>query len=156
MKVTTTPVEVWSTEIDDQPGGLARALRAITEFGANLDYVAAERQPDGSRKGVLHVASSDRYLYLDRVADVGLKRVSDCALLKIEGSDEPGAGARITRAMAEAGVSLRGFAGTVAGHHFVCYAEFDNIVDRTKADAALKALNSHPAWAFWSRHSTAA
>lgn len=156
MKVTTTPVEVWSTEIDDQPGGLARALRAITEFGANLDYVAAHRQRDQAAKGMLYVASADRYLYLDRVADVGLKRVSDRALLRIEGHDQPGAGAKLARVIAAAGVNMRSFAASASEHHFVCYAEFDSIEDRAKADAALKALNTHPSWAFWYRHSTAA
>jgi len=62
----------------------------------------------------------------------------------------------VTRAIEEAGVAIASFSGTVDGSRFVCYAEFDSVEDRSKAEAALKARNSHPSWAFWSRHTTAA
>lgn len=151
MKVTTTPIEVWSTEFDDQGGGLARALRAISEFGVNLEYVVAQRNRDRPGKGILYVASADRQVYLDRVTDVGLQRVSPHSLLRIEGHDEPGAAAKVARAIDEAGVAVASFSGTAEGQRFICYAEFESTEDRAKAHTALKALNSHPTWAFWSR-----
>lgn len=156
MKVTTTPLEVWSTEFDDQGGGLARALRAISEFGVNLEYVATQQNPEKPGKGILYVASADRRVYLDRVTDVGLQRVSQHSVLRIEGHDEPGAAGKLARAIDEAGVAVASFSGTVEGQRFICYAEFKSVEDRAKADTTLKALNSHSPWAFWSRHTTAA
>jgi hypothetical protein len=139
MKLTTTRVEMWSVEIEDKAGGLARTLRAIADFGVDLDYVMAQRRPDTAGKGILFVSSPDN-------------QVSDRPMLRIEGADAPGAGARLARAVADAGVNLRSFAGGVTGHRFVCFAEFDSTQDRDKADTAIQALNTHPAWAFWHRH----
>lgn len=152
MKLTTTRVEMWSVEIEDKAGGLARTLRAIADFGVDLDYVMAQRRPDTAGKGILFVSSPDNQVQFDRATDLGLRRVSDRPMLRIEGPDAPGIGARLARAVADAGVNLRSFAGSVTGHRFVCFAEFDSTQDRDKADTAIQALNTHPAWAFWHRH----
>lgn len=146
MKLTTTYVDVWSTEIDDEAGGLARTLPAIAEFGADLDHVMAYRDSEKPGKGVLFVSSVAQYIPLDRVTDIGLRRRDDRPALKIEGNDEPGVGAKLARAVAEAGVSMKSLSAGVIGNRFACYIEFDNVQDREKADAAIKALNAHFAW----------
>ncbi len=151
MKLTTTQVDVWSTEIDDTAGGLARTLRAIADYGADLDYVQAERSPATPGKGRLFVAAMNQHLQLDQVTDVGLRRAVSRPTLKIEGSNGSGTAAKITKAIAGAGVTMKGFSSGVIGHHFVCYVEFDTALDCEKADAALKALEGHSAWAFWHR-----
>lgn len=95
MKFTTTLMHIWSTEIEDKAGGLARTLRVIADFGANLNYVAAHRLAEKPGKGILLISSSDSRLELDHVTDVGLRRVPDRAMLKIEGHDEPALGAKL-------------------------------------------------------------
>jgi predicted amino acid-binding ACT domain protein len=62
--------------------------------------------------------------------------------LKVEGNDAPGLGFRITSAIAESGVNLRGFSGAVVGRKFVAYLGFDGKPDADKAARALKALAS--------------
>ncbi|HEY8995379.1 MAG TPA: hypothetical protein VIM71_11995 [Lacunisphaera sp.] len=152
MKLTTTHVEMWSVEITDEVGGLARALRAIADFGADLDYVMAQRQSDKAGKGILFVSSPGNRVQLDRVTDLGLRRVNDRPMLKIEGNDAPGMGARLARAIANAGVTIKSFTGGATGHGFVCFVGFDTAQDLDKVDTAIQALNTHPAWAFWHRH----
>lgn len=156
MKLITTQVEVWSVEIDDKAGGLARTLRAIADFGVDLDHVMAQRQPDKAGKGILFVSTPGNRMQLDRVPDLGLHRASNRPMLKIEGPDTPGTGSQLARAIADAGVNMRSFTGGVLGHRFACYVEFDTAQDRDKADAAIQALNTHPAWAFWHRHTNKA
>ena len=156
MKLTTTHVDLWSTEIDDTPGGLARTLRAIAEFGAELDYVTASRHPQKPGKGLLWVSSIAKRAPLDRVTDVGLHHADERVLLKVEGHDAPGLGAKLAKAIAEAGVSMKGLSADVRDQRFACYIEFDQAQDRDKAEAAIKALNTHAPWAFWHRHGSQA
>lgn len=151
MKLTTTQVEMWSVEIDDQAGGLARTLRAIADFGVDLDYVTAQRQPDKAGKGILLVSSPGNRIQLDRATEIGLRGVSDRPMLKIEGTDALGMDARLAQAIADAGVNMKSFTSGALGHQFVCFIGFDTMQDRDKADTAIKALNTHPAWAFWHR-----
>ena len=63
-----------------------------------------------------------------------------CARLKVEGNDAPGLGFRITSAIADSGVNLRGVSGAVVGPRFVVYLGFDGNADADKAARALRAL----------------
>ena len=56
--------------------------------------------------------------------------------------DAPGLGSRITSAIADSGVNLRGVSGTVVGRKFVVYLGFDGNADATKAARTLKTLAS--------------
>ncbi|HKM57775.1 MAG TPA: hypothetical protein VJX28_03450 [Chthoniobacterales bacterium] len=61
---------------------------------------------------------------------------------KREGNDAPGLGFRITSAIADSGVNLRGISGAVVGRKFVVYLGFDGNADADKAAHALKDLAS--------------
>jgi predicted amino acid-binding ACT domain protein len=61
---------------------------------------------------------------------------------KVEGDDTAGLGGRLTAAIADAGINLRGVSAAVMGKKFVAYLGFDNASDATKAARALKALGS--------------
>jgi predicted amino acid-binding ACT domain protein len=62
--------------------------------------------------------------------------------LKVEGDDEAGLGGRISTAIADAGINLRGVSAAVIGKKFVAYFGFDSAADATKATRALKTLAS--------------
>ena len=53
--------------------------------------------------------------------------------MKVEGNDKPGLGFRITSAIADSRVNLRGVSGIVAGRKFVAYLGFDGKADADKA-----------------------
>ena len=58
----------------------------------------------------------------------------------IEGADRPGLGAKIARALGEAGISVRGVSGLAIGRKFVSYVACDSAEDQAGAIAALKRL----------------
>jgi len=72
----------------------------------------------------------------------GFAPAEKIATLKVEGNDKPGLGFRITSAIADSRVNLRGVSGIVAGRKFVAYLGFGGKKDADKAARALKALDS--------------
>lgn len=150
MHLKTTRVGVWAAEIDDLPGSLARILRAIAEFGVDLSQVIARRQPEKPGKGLALVITALGNEHLETIADVSLHRANGFAVLKIEGADEHGAGARIAKTIADVGVNVNSLSASVIGHRFVCYAIFEHLHDLEIAEKALAALNT-PAWWPWHR-----
>jgi len=142
MRFKMTKMDVWAATIDDQPGGLARTLRAVSDFGADLDCVLARREPDKKGKGVVFITPLKGHEQLDHVGDLGLHRATHLATLKIEGPDRPGLGAEIAKAIAEVGVNLHGLTATVVGRQFVCFASFDTVADRDRAEDAISALGA--------------
>lgn len=151
MNLDITHADLWTAEIDDQPGGLARTLKGLSDYGADLDYVFARRYPHRPGKGVMFVSPIQTREALENASQVGLHRAMDVAALRIEGPNEAGVGATLTKVIADAGVNLNSLSGNVVGHRFVCYAGFDSLEDREKAETALKALTKHD-WHFWRRH----
>lgn len=150
MNIKMTHFDVWVAEIDDKAGGLAFRLRALADYGADLEYVNARPTPEQPGKGVVFVSSPDEKAMLANADQAGFRRATEKPLLKIEGTNEPGAGAKLTKAIADAGVSMNGLSANVIGHRFVCFAGFDSAQDRDKAETALKALAAHH-WRLWPR-----
>ena len=55
--------------------------------------------------------------------------------------DKQGQGAKITQALAAAGISLRGLSAAAIGRKFVAHLALDTSADATKAIRALKKLS---------------
>jgi len=140
MALKVTKTQVWAVEIQDQPGGLAKVLGALAEAGANLECVIARRAPDKPGAAVAFVTPLRGKKVLAAAAAAGFQEAQKVATVKVEGGDRPGLGAQITKAVADAGVSLRGLSAAVVGRQFVCYLGLDSQDDANKAAAALKAL----------------
>ena len=60
--------------------------------------------------------------------------------VRIEGPDRKGQGARITKALAAAGVNLRGLSAAALGKRFVCHIAVDTVGAARTAIRILKAL----------------
>ena len=141
MMLKVTKTEVWAAEIDDRPGGLALTLKAISDFGADLDCVIARRQPDKKGKGVVFIEPLTGKEQLDNADQAGFHATKKLATLKIEGPNKPGIGAEITKAIGDDQVSMYGLSAVAMGRKFVCYASFDTAGDADRAMDALKRLN---------------
>jgi hypothetical protein len=150
MNLDMTRVGVWAADIEDKPRALARLLGAIADHGGNLDCVIARRQPNKAGRGVVFVSPLSGRELVDNADQLGLQRVMETATLKIEGPNEPGAGSKLAKVVADTGINLHGLSAMTVGHRFVCYLGFDNSSDLEKAEAALKSLKTHD-WKFW-RH----
>jgi hypothetical protein len=140
MPVKVTKVEVWAGEMVDQPGGLARVLGAVGAAGADLECVIARRQPDKPGSGVVFVTPIKGRKAQDAAKAAGLMKAGNIATLRVDGADKPGLGGRITQAIADAGVNMRGVSAAVVGNKFVAYIGFDSADDANKAARALRGV----------------
>jgi hypothetical protein len=138
MPLNVTKVEIWAGELADQPGALARVLGAVGAAGADLECVIARRQSDKPGNGAMFVTPIKGRKVQAAARSAGLMPASNIATLRVEGSDKPGLGGRITGAVAEAGINLRGVSAAVVGNKFVAYLGFDSAADAAKAVRALR------------------
>jgi hypothetical protein len=127
--------------MQDQPGGLARILEALANARASVDCVIARRQPDKPGSGVAFITPIKGKKAQESARAGGVNPAQGIATLRVEGSDKPGLGAKIVRAIADANVNLRGVSAAVIGNKFVAYFGFDSADDAAKAAKALKSVN---------------
>ena len=140
MDVITEHADVWAASIPDRPGGLADALNALRDVGADLQFVVARRAPDAPGMGVVFVTPLQGDREIRAAAEVGFNVNKKIHSVRVIGSDRPGVAATLTQALADAGINLRGFSASVIGTHFVAYLAFDSLDDANRAiDVAKKA-----------------
>jgi hypothetical protein len=139
MSLKVTKMDVWSGEIQDKPGGLADILRQLAAANASLEMVVARRQPDRPGTGIVFLAPVKGRKVTQAAAMAGLSPAPGVAALRIEGTDRPGLGAKMTGAIANAGINLRGLSAAVLGSRFAAYAAFDSAEDAEKAAKVIRA-----------------
>ena len=84
MPPKVTKIDVWSGEIQDQPGGLAGVLRQLAGASANLEMVVARRQPDKPGAGIVFLAPVKGRKATEAAAMAGLSRATGVAALREE------------------------------------------------------------------------
>ncbi len=140
MAYTISKVNVWVGTIKDRPGGLADKLNAVRRAKANLDFVIARRAPDKPGKGVVFLAPLKKAAQTRAAKKAGLKKADGMYSLRLVGPDRPGLGAKITRALAEAGINMRGLSAASLNRRSVVYFSFDSRSDATQATRILKKI----------------
>jgi hypothetical protein len=70
----------------------------------------------------------------------GFAKSATLHTVRIQGPDKPGEGARISAALADAGLNVRGLSAAAIGKTFVCHVALDSAADAAKAVRALKKL----------------
>ena len=139
MSFKVTKMEVWSGEIQDQPGGLSGVLRQLADANADLEMVVARRQPDRPGVGIVFLAPVKGRKATAAAAVAGLSPAPGVAALRVEGTDRPGLGAKMTGAIADSGINMRGLSAAALGSRFVAYMAFDSVEDGEKAAKAIRA-----------------
>lgn len=134
MNVIAELEDVWVASLDDKPGALANKLAALAEAGADLGFIIARRSPDKPGTGVVFVTPLRGDQEIDAATEEGFAVSSHLHSVRVEGQNEPGIAARITRKVGEAGLNLRGFSGALIGTQFVLHMAFDT------ADSARDAI----------------
>ena len=129
--------DLWSAELEDHPGSVTEKLKVLADAGANLEFVLARRTPENPGKGVLYVAPISGKKIVSAAESAYFIRTSDLTAVRIEGPNKAGLGHRVTEAVSQAGVNLRGLSASVLGGKFVFILAFDNTSD---AERSLKAL----------------
>lgn len=138
MAVEISKVDVWAGEIADRVGGLAEKFEAVAGAGANLEFVVARRSPEKPGIGIVFMAPIKGGKETTAAERAGLSRATNLHSLRLEAADTPGLGAKITRAVAEAGVNMRGLSAAAIGNRCVVYFAFDSEEDAKKATDMLK------------------
>lgn len=124
-------VDVWSKEIEDQPGAVAKALQPIVDAGANLQFLLARRIGEG--KGILFISPIQGPQQIKKAKSEGFKKNDGIAVVKITGPDKPGLGLKILNAVYTGDVNLRGISAISIGKNCSIWLAFDTIKDANKA-----------------------
>lgn len=140
MAIKASRHDVWMAVIDDRAGGAADKLEALARAGADLEVVFARRTPEVPGQGVLFASPIEGAKVTRAAQDAGFKRSETIHGVRIEGSDKPGLGARIARALAESGISFRGMNGMAMGKNFLSFIAVDTAEDAAKAVKVLRKL----------------
>ena len=140
MALNVTRVDVWAASIEDQPGGLAEKLEELAAAGSQLEFVVARRAPDKPGTGVVFLAPVTGAAQVRAAKKAGFEKTGSMHSVRIEGPDKPGLGARMTRALAGAGINLRGLSAAAMNKRCVVYLAVDSAADATKAMRILKDL----------------
>jgi hypothetical protein len=140
MKLKVTTVDVWAAGIKDQVGGLTEKLAALTAVGSKLEFIVARREPGRPGKGVVFVTPLKGAKQVQAAEVAGFLRTGSLHSVRVEGTDKPGLGAKMSKALAAAGINLRGLSGAAIGTKFVCYLALDTAEDARKATNILEKL----------------
>jgi hypothetical protein len=140
MKLKVTPVDVWAASIEDRVGGMAEKLAALTAAGCSLEFVIARRAPEQPGKGLMFVTPLKGAKQVKAAEAAGFLRTGGLHSVRIEGTDKPGLGAKMAKALSAAGINLRGLSAAAVGTKFVCYLALDTAEDAQKATDTLRKL----------------
>lgn len=140
MAIKASRHDVWMAVIDDRAGGAADKLEALARAGADLEVVFARRTPEHSGQGVLFASPIEGAKVTRAAQEAGFKRSETIHGVRIEGTDKPGLGAKIARALAEVGISFRGMNGMAMGKNFLSFVAVDTAEDAAKAVKVLRKL----------------
>ena len=141
MKLKVSKTDTWASTIDDRPGGLADKLAALAKAGANLEFVIARRAPEQRGSGVVFVTPLKGAKQVKAAQAAGFQKTASLHSLRVEGVDKPGVGAKMTKALADAGINLRGFSAAALGKRYVTHLAVDAAQDAAKAAAVLRKLS---------------
>jgi predicted amino acid-binding ACT domain protein len=137
MDLLVEQVDVWVAPIHDRPGALAELLKALHDAGADLRFIIARRAPDKPGTGVVFVTPLQGEREIRAASQIGFNVTQSMQSVRVMGLDRAGIVAELTRALAEAGVNLRGLSASVIGSQFVAYVGLDSPGDVIKAMDAL-------------------
>jgi hypothetical protein len=145
MAIQISRVDMWAGAIGDRPGGLNATLEALSDAGAQLEFVIARRAPEKAGAGVVFLGPVRGAAQARAAKSVGLARMSSSLSLRLEAPNRAGLGARITQAVADAGINMLGLWAATVGRRAVTYLAFDSDADARKASRVLrKALAGKP------------
>ncbi|MBL7140691.1 MAG: ACT domain-containing protein [Planctomycetes bacterium] len=141
MALRISQVEVWAAALEDRPGAAAEKLDALAEAGANLEFIVARRTPKKGG-GVLYVTPVLGKDVRKAAESAGFAVAEGLHSVRVDGRDEVGVGARMTGALAEAGINMRGISAAAIGDQAVWYLAFDSEEDAGRAVQMLRGLDA--------------
>lgn len=131
-------MDVWCAKIDDRPGALKDKLEGLAMAGADLAFIIARRIHEEPGKGIVFLTPLKGEKQIAAAKALGFKTTDTLHSLRVEGADEPGVAYRLSAAMAQERINLRGLSAAHLGHQFVMFMAFDSATEADKARARLE------------------
>jgi hypothetical protein len=138
MALKVTRADTWTATIEDRVGGAAEKFEPLAKAGVNLEFALARRTPENPGKGIMFIYPVKGAKAVRAAQEAGFAKSPSIHSVRIEGGDKPGVAARVARALAEAGISFRGFTATAIGRKFVGFVALDSAEDAARAVGVLK------------------
>jgi hypothetical protein len=142
MPYRITKEWVWAGVIPDDTRALAEKLQALSAGGLNLDLIISRQEAAGN--AVLYVSPLRTYDELDALAKAGFSKKDSFIMVRVSGANAKGLGAKITMALAEAGLQVRAFTGAALGDQHVTNITFGSNAEADHAKAVLERLFAEP------------
>jgi hypothetical protein len=133
-------VDTWAAAIKDKPGALAAKFKALAAAGVNLEFVIARRSPEKRGAGVVFVTPIKGPKHCGAAGAAGFRKTKGLHTVRLEGINKRGQGARLTQALADKGLNLRGLSAAAIGNKFVCHIAVDSEADANQAVRILSRL----------------
>jgi hypothetical protein len=130
--------DVWAASVDDKPGALAATLSALTGAGADLDFIIVRHAPEKPGTGVVFVTPLRGDREVRAAATVGFAVTSRLHSVRVEGPNEPGVVATLSKVIADAGITMSGLSAAVLGPRFVAHIGVGSAEDE---EAVVKLLS---------------
>ena len=131
--MATSRETVYKIEIQDKPGALYEVLSSAAGAGANVSFLAAFSAGGGTGAAFMIADKPDALKELAQSEGLTIEEYTGFLL---RGADRVGAGADLTRPLADGGINILLSAATIAGGEYQLLI----LVDPADADAASKAL----------------
>jgi predicted amino acid-binding ACT domain protein len=140
MAVKVGRVALWMAAIDDRAGGAADKLEPLSKAGANFEFVFSRRTPEQPGKGLMVVTPVKGAKVVRAATAAGFTKSDNLHGVRVEGTDKPGVTAKVTRMLADAGISFRALSASAHGRKFVSHVAVDSAADAAKAASVLRKL----------------
>jgi hypothetical protein len=138
MAISVSKWDVWVAEIADEPGALAAKLEGLAAAKIDLDFMLGRRQADKPGQGVVFVTGVKGVKAAKAAAAAGFAKSPTIGVVRVDGPNKPGAVHQLVRAVAAAGISMRGASAETIGKKFAAILAFDSSADAAAAVAALR------------------
>lgn len=123
MSYTIKKVEVWAGDFVNRAGVLARVLEALTQAGAQLEFLIGRRVTEHTSR--IFVAPLKGSKQKEAAGGVGLVPANGMNAVRVEGPNRAGLGAEMARALAAAEINIRGVSAAAIGRKSVFYFAFE-------------------------------
>ncbi len=137
MAVSVKSIDLWRREIQDHPGALADALAPLADQRADVHVLMAYRFPGQPGRAAIELFPVTGKRAVSAAASAGFTSSSIPALL-VEGDDSPGLGARLSRAIADAGINLDFVVAQVIGRKYSAVFGFADAAGAERAVPLIK------------------
>ena len=141
MALKVSKVELWSATIDDRAGGAAEKIEPLAKAGANFEFVFARRTPEQPGMGIVFITPVKGAKVTQAAQAAGFGKAIATHSVRIEGTDKPGATAKVMRALANAGISFRALSASAIGKRFVSFVALDSAEDAARATSLLRRID---------------